>query len=333
MKLRLLTVIAALAAFGFLARPAEAMTLFPPSFDFTVNPGDTIKDVLRVFNEDPFPITLQPQPYNFTFVAGDETEGTPDFYPAGEVRDGHELAPWIEIEDVGPMVIAPNERVNIPFTIQVPKDAVPGGHFGAVHMATVATDQPVDRPQVGIKAATAVLIFVRVNGERLDALSVEQFSGEKTRYDRLPVDFTVRVSNTGSTHLRPTGNVFITDMLGRQVASIQVNPAFRSVLPGSARRFVETWQKRRLPDDTSEFVKQWRNFAFGKYKATLILNYGPDNNLLSAEYTFWVVPWMALLAYAGGIVLILLVVGYGFRGYNRLVIRRYEAMKRRQQNT
>jgi hypothetical protein len=67
------TFLALIAVLGFATRSAHAMTISPPDFNITVNPGDVIRDVLHVYNEDPFPVTLKPSLLNFTFSPGDET--------------------------------------------------------------------------------------------------------------------------------------------------------------------------------------------------------------------------------------------------------------------
>lgn len=317
----------ALAIFCFGARATHAMTISPPNFDFTVNPGDEIRDVLRVHNEDPFAIELKPSLFNFTFKAGDETEGIPDFYPADETRNGHELATWITFESEAAFTLAPQERANIPFTIKIPEDAQPGGHYGAIHLGTVQEEKEGTQPEIGILASTSALIFLRVNGDVRDTLEIRDFSADKSTYGSLPATFAVRTENSGSTHLRPTGNIFITDTFGRQVASLQVNAEFRSVLPGSVRRFETDWFRKRLPPGTSEYAQQWRNFAFGRYTATLVLNYGAQNQLITAATDFWVFPWMVILTVLAAFVAVILTFRYGIAGYNTMVIRRYERIK------
>lgn len=322
---------ASLAIFGFGVRTASAMTISPPDFNLTVSPGDVIRDVLHVYNEDPYPVTLKPSLLNFTFSPDDETSGSPQFYPAEEVRNGHELADWITIEDNKAFTINSGERVNVPFTMKIPKTAQPGGHFGAIHVGTLQEERKEDGPQIGVKASASALIFVRVNGDVRDELAVDSFFSNSKLYTHLPADFTIRLSNGGTTHLIPVGNVFITNTFGRQVASLEMNgDEKRRVLPGSIRRFEESWAHRRLPKTASELIQELRNFAFGRYTATLVVNYGDGSaqKLISSTTTFWVIPWMLLGA---GIVITLLFVfsvRWGLQRYERKVIDRYETKKR-----
>ncbi|WKZ28700.1 MAG: hypothetical protein QY323_04145 [Patescibacteria group bacterium] len=332
LKKTLLTALfATIAVFGVAARSARAMTISPPDFNLTASPGDVIEDVLHVYNEDPYAITLKPSLLNFTFRPGDETTGSPEFYPAGESRNGHELAEWITLKDDAPFTISPGERVNIPFTLAIPLDAQPGGHFGAIHVGTLQEEQQLEGAKVGVLAATSALIFVRVNGETRDDLAIESFFSSSRYYARLPADFTIRVSNGGTTHLIPVGNIFITDAFGRQVASLEVNgDDKRRVLPGATRRFEKTWVKKNLPKSVPEYVQQWQNFAFGRYSAALVMNYGDsgEQKLLSATTTFWVVPWMVIASILVGLIVLALLLRLLLNRYERRVISRYESRKR-----
>jgi len=326
-----------LAAFGLalllVPRASHAMTISPPTLDFTLNPGDVIADVIQVYNEEGVPFKIAPVSMNFYVKEGDETTGSPDFYDAGEVRNGYELAPWL-IFDENPVVIPPNERVNLPFQIAVPADAQPGSHFGAIQILATKPDEIVNEgnASVGIDRGTTVLMFVRVGGDARDELLVSDFKTQGETLSHLPADFTIRLRNEGTTHLRPVGNVIVEDMFGRQVASLQVNPGpqYKSILPASSRRFDVAWARRRLAEGVGEYEQQMRNFAFGKYRATLLLNYGSSTKMknLVATTEFWVIPWLALATYFAAAILAILIVVLVFRAYNKMLIRRYEAKKK-----
>ena len=313
-------------------KASSAMTVSPPTLDFTLNPGDVVADVVQVYNEEGIPFKITPRAINFYVKDGDETTGSPDFYDATEVRNGYELAPWL-LFDSEPVVIMPNERINIAFQIRVPEDAAPGSHFGGIQIIASKPDEiaPLDGPSLAIDRGTTVLMFVRVTGDTIDELSVPSFGAHKDVLSHLPADFSIRVVNSGTTHQRPVGNVIIDDMWGRRVASLQVNPGpqYASILPGSARRFDVSWSHRRLPVGTSEYQQQLRNFAFGQYTATLLLNYGSasEQKNLTAVTTFWVVPWMALMTYALALLAVILILWYLGRSYNRMLIARYETKK------
>ncbi len=322
----------ALAAAMFLApaHGAKALTISPPTFDYTLNPGDTVLDVIKVYNESPEPLTVYPILQNFT--SNKEEGGEPQFYPADQNPDGTALAPWITVEQT-PITLEPSQRANLSFAINVPKEGVqPGGHYGAILLSTTP---PTESGKVGIASQLGVLLLVRINGDVKEIGTLPQFGFKHPQiwYNHLPVDFFIRFENDGNTHLRPTGNLFIKDWMGRQVAAIPVNEDFRSVLPNSIRRYEFGWKK--LPnlegkDFMSELKNEWRNFALGKYRAQLVLTYGSNNQILSEEREFTVWPWRILCIAGAGLVVLILLVTLLMKAYNRAVIRRYERDKAKQ---
>lgn len=319
-------------------KASEAMTISPPMLDLTLNPGDVIADVVQIYNEEGKSFNVTPVPVNFYVADGDETAGTPDFYAADETRNGYELATWFVLNQ-NPLVVQPNERVNIPFQIHVPEDAQPGSHFGAIQLIASKPEGIADPNYVGVGLdhGTTVLVFVRVSGIAKDALEVGGFRTQSDIMTHLPAEFMIRLNNEGTTHQRPVGNVIIKDWFGRQVAALQVNPGpqFKTVLPGSSRRFDSVWINRRLPDGTGEYRQQMQNFAFGKYTATLLINYGNTKQMkdLTAVAVFWVIPWMALLTALTIVLISALVIVLLMRVYNKMLIRRYEASKQKASQT
>ncbi len=328
MQQKLRNILTAVMSAGFAAvlllpTGAKALTISPPTIDHQLNPGDTVLEVIKVFNEDDKPITVFPLVENFT--AGTEEKGQPQFYPAEEDKDGTALAKWITV-DTQPLTIQPMERTNLQLAINVPKDAQPGGHYGAVLLSTTP---PEERTGVGVASQLATLILIRVSGDVKEIGSLAEFgyAHPQVWYNYRPVDFFIRFENSGNTHLRPVGNLFIKDMFGRQVASIPVNtPDYQSVLPNSIRRFDFGWQGGPVAASDGELAKEWQGFGFGKYKATLVLNYGNEQKLIVDEREFSIWPWRILtIAGAGLLVLILLILVLG-RLYNKSIIAKYKKM-------
>lgn len=316
----LLPAIAVLGAL-FLAPAAQAgrFEVSPPKFDFTVNPGAVLRNTVNFTNKTGADVVITPDVLNFTYREGDEVTGSPDTYPADDIRTGTELAHWVEM-DREPVLVPNGATHSFVFTIVVPEDAQPGGHFGMIELLATHPGAPSG---VGVTGGTGSLIFMRVEGETRDELNVERFHADDYSYRHLPVNFIIRIENTGNTHLRPVGNIFIKNMLGRQVASLTVNPQFRTVLPGSARRFDLVWEKKPVRESDSALRRELKNFAFGKYEATLFLNYA-EGKVVSKTVTFWVIPWLALALWTGIAAAAIIILVFGLKAYNKAVIRRYE---------
>lgn len=324
---RFITTLFGIGVFVVLLLPkaTNALTVSPPLFDYRLNLGDVQIDVINLFNESDTSLTVYPILMNFT-SRGDEG-GIPDFYPAGKDPFGQALAPWITI-DKAPVTIEPQERVSIPFTINVPSDRVqPGGHYGAIMLSTVPSDVEAG---ITIGQQVGALILVNVSGEVREVGYIAEFGYQDPQpwYDHLPVDFFVRFENSGNTHLRPSGHLFIKNWYGKQVAALKVNEGFNSVLPNSIRRLLFGWQINEVPEDASELKKEWKNFALGRYTATLVMNYGSENKILTAERVFYVWPWRLLTIFGIAVALGAMFLWTLNVLYERAIIASHEGKKR-----
>ena len=313
-KVLILGTLAALVL-GLAPLATSALTISPPLMEFDARPGDTLVDVVKVYNETNEPLTLTASVQNFKAL--NET-GTPEFLPVTE-KVG--LASWIELSETT-VTLAPQERKSVLFTIRVPSDAEPGGHFAGILWST-GGPAPEGQTAVGIVAQTGTLILVRVAGEINEAGRIVEFSTDKTSYPYLPVNFAVRFENTGNVHLKPTGKIEIRNMWGTKVAQLSVNENLANVLPKSIRRFEATWQKEVVPTGASEWQKERQNFAWGKYTALVTLNYGIDGAVVRAQTTFWVFPWRVTLFYVVLIVIVILLLVALVKKYNQWLLKKH----------
>lgn len=310
----ILAILAALVL-GLAPMTASALTISPPLMEFDARPGDSIVDVVKVSNETDEPLVLIGSVQNFK--AMDET-GTPEFTLATEPTD---LASWIKFDEKE-VTLAPGERKSILFTINVPGDAEPGGHFAGILWATGGA--PAEGGSaVGLIAKTGTLVLVRIAGEIQETGRIIEFSTGKTSYSYLPVDFNIRFENTGNVHLKPAGEVQIRNMWGGKVASLEVNKDLANALPNSIRKYDAAWQKSEMPSGASEWQKERENFAWGKYTATVIMNYGVGGQVVTAEKSFWVFPWLVTLFYLVLLVIVVLLLTLGVKKYNKWLLKKY----------
>lgn len=310
-----------LAALVFSLAPAiaSATTISPPVIEFDARPGDTIVDVIKLFNETDEEITLTGEVR--TFKALNET-GAPSFLSPEESTD---LATWLKLDEAT-VTLPTNGRKDVLFSIDVPADAEPGGHFAGILWTPTGTTT-LEGSGVGITMKTGTLVLVRVAGEVSETGRLASFTADRQSYNYLPVNFAVRFENLGNVHLKPVGVIEIKNLVGRKVASLPVNGDLANVLPESIRKFDALWQKTEVPRGASEWQKERENFAWGKYTATLILNYSEEEQATTATLVFWVFPWRVTIFYSVLALIIILLVVWGIKGYNKWLIKKYSAVK------
>ena len=199
-------------------------------------------------------------------------------------------------------------------TIQVPKDAEPGGHYAIIRF-TGAQDNPGGGAKVAQAASVGTLILMRIGGNISESLRfIDLYASKDGHRGSLfyngPITFTERLRNEGSVHEKPTGQIIVRNIFGKTVATFEVNPGLHNVLPGSVRRFDQTWKGK---------------FLVGPYTAETSLKYGPQSRVISSSVTIWFFPWKEILMLIGGLCLL----WFGFRFYLRRRDRKVEERVRR----
>lgn len=302
------------------ASEVKALTISPPRMEFSVNPGQTVEDVIKVFNETDTQAIL----FTFTqeFMAKEGEEGVPEFLAPGDKEGG--LADWTEIER-GPITILPREQKIIPFTLKVPSWADPGGHYAAIFFSTQAPERE-SGTVVGIAGRLGSLILLRVAGDIREEGELIEFNLKKRKrvYGRLPVDFVTAFQNSGNVHLKPQGEIVIKNIFGRTADRIEVNRRGSNVLPGTTRHFEASWTKTLLEKSPSGFWEELKaerdNFGLGRYRGELIIGYGAMGQKAQAKTFFWVLPWRLILLSFLGTALLIFLISVGIRRYNRWIV-------------
>jgi hypothetical protein len=333
LPLILLAVIAPLVlafkAFAQFPTTGYDVTVSPIFFDLTANPGDTISTKIRVRNNtnSPLPLNLGVQKLSGDIngnliLKQDKTDTTLAWFNLGSSR----------------IVAKPLEWTDVPFTISIPKDAAYGYYWTITF--TQDNTNPSAKQAVSLTGASGVPVLLNVKkaGAKAEA-KILQFSTTNYVSEYLPIDFTVKVENTGNIHIKPYGSIFISDGLSKNLAILDVNPGQGNIIPDSARIFTTSWddgflvRQPVMVDGQPKIDKQGKtveeiqinwdkltSFRIGKYTANLLLVFdnGTKDVPLQSTITFWVFPWKVTLGFIIAVVVIVL----GFRFMIKAYIKR-----------
>ncbi|MCA9356484.1 MAG: hypothetical protein R3B64_02355 [Candidatus Paceibacterota bacterium] len=312
-KIRVISAIsfAVFALFVLQVRSAEALTLSPVRIEVSADPGQVVNTELKLYNDQTVTKTFYVSFENFEALG---ESGTPSFTSAEEG-----LATWIYTTQE--VILNPNESKTVPVTIDVPASADPGGYFSAIFWSNEPPS--TDTGQVSIGAKVGTLVLLRVNGDIDEVGGIVEFDtvDGKKFFTSLPIDMFYRFQNGGNDRIKPEGNIVIKHMFGFTKAIIPANIVDGNVLPSQIRKFEASWQsKNGLPGEAGNLsfwqnVKnEWRNFAFGYYKAKLSLTYGGDNSLRSdADFGFWIISWHLILV----IIVLAFIIGFLYKKLNK----------------
>lgn len=276
------------------AQGLAGLTLIPPKFELFANPGDIVSETIRVRNNSDSPYTVGVLVEDFS-SAGEEGKVVLE---EGESDEVYSLKRWIEPGSEN-LVIQPGEEATLPFTISVPRDAEPGGHYASI-LFQIGGGEP--QPGVtSVQHRIGSLILLRVSGDVVEEGEIESFSAPSYS-QKGPVTFELRVKNNGTTHIQPNGTIIITNMFGKKVDEIPLNGS--NVFPGSIRRMGTQWEKENL---------------LGHYTATLVATYGQQNLPLTAATKFTVISPVAAIMLIVGVVAGLIFIASLISGRSRVL--------------
>lgn len=284
-----------------------SLTITPPLFQLSIGQGEIWKSSLKVVNTNPYDLTVYASVMDFAAMGEEGKSRMIPIVGMGAENYTISLAQWIEVP-VEPVVIAGESSVEIPFSINIPSNAEPGGHYAAILIGTFPLMEKSNGPIIQISSQISSLLFLRVKGEVEENGNIREFRAEKSFYQEPPVNFILRFANTGNVHLRPVGDIVVYDMWGREREKMAVNQDsnFGNILPGSVRKFLFEWEG------------EISFFEVGRYKAVMTLSFGEGGyQSVTATAYFWILPLKSFLAIGLSIILIILFTALAIRAYIR----------------
>lgn len=270
----------------FPANAASAIQLTPVLLDIEIEPGTTIvSKIFNVFNPSREESQIMVAKVS-DFYMDDET-GSFRFTQLPHPR--YALSEWITIEPKE-FTLEPLEVQNLTVTISPPADIEPGGHYAMLFVDS-KSDQPENAAEgvlVQPVGGVAAPIFSTAPGDISWKGRILEFL--PVNFKNLgPVDFKIRFQNEGTVHYNPEGKIEIFDFLDNKVGEVKIGPT--RTFPQTIRRLETTWDRYLL---------------IGKYRAKATLTYGEKGNeqMDTAEITFWAFPYKPALVILGILILI-----------------------------
>jgi len=304
------------------AKESLALTITPPLFQLTIAPGEFWSSEIKLINTNPYDLELYATVMNFE-AKGEGGKGSFSPLVNEDVNDPkkstYSLGSWIEISKK-PIFIRSGETVRIPFSVKIPKNAEPGGHYAAILVGTSPQEENGNGPLVKVSSFVSSLLFVRIEGDIVENGRIREFSTKKSFYQNSESDFVLRFENLGNVHLKPQGDIVIYNMWGKERGKIDINQKsnFGNVLPNQTRKFEFSW---RGEDNI---------FEIGRYSAISTLAYGEDGRKnISAKTYFWVVPIVPVFTVLGILGFLLLIIVWFIKRYiKRALMMEAELLKK-----
>lgn len=268
------------------AQSVEGLSAMPPRLEVTVNPDGAITKTIKVRNESNTDKTISISIEDF--IVNDNI-GTPTIVTASQEDNRWAASSWIQVSPSSVKLKA-GETKTLNLTVMPPKNALPGGHYAMVVQSpegqtTLNATGSTVQPRVG------TLVYITIPGDITQNAVIKNFSADKF-FEFGPIDFATTIQNLSDIHIKPAGNITITNMVGMK-SFVQFNKDGNNIFPGKTRDF------------ENQLNKKW---LFGRYKAELKAAYGNAGGVATATVFFWVIPWRFLILVATAVAVIIAVI-------------------------
>lgn len=284
--------------------PGQGLQISPPLVSVAADPGQTVILAIKIRNISSGALVIHGTVDDF----GAKGEaGEPQILLGETASTRYSLKYWIATVPSVTLKSQEQQTLNVP--VNVPKNAEPGGHYGVVRFT--GTPPNLEGTGVALSASIGTLVLFTVNGDITEHLSAVDITASQkgathSFFEQGPLTITERIKNDGNVHERPKGNVVISNLFGRQTASLAVDSTGGNILPDSIRKFSQDIGKKNL---------------FGRYTVKGSLVYGNGKTLVLPVTSFWVIPYKLIIAVLLIVTVLFFLLRFGLRRYNAYIIK------------
>jgi hypothetical protein len=273
----------------------------PTSEKITLNPGDEYPGEIVFWNLSSTTTTYKVSVSGFkqaenmpgTAIILTEEEDSKALYSASS---------WITLEKEE-IELVPNKNIKVKYTIKVPQDATEGEYNAEVYLLSKEDDTDKQGTYTSTVLGSGVPILIKIGEEYIESAELLSFITDKKIYEYPDVIFSTTIKNLGNTHITPIGEIAITNIFGQEVDRIQFNGSSQSLLRENSGIYEDEWYNKALLSEENEIM-------FGPMTASLVSTYrtiSPGFAPLTAEVTFWIIPWKIIIGILVAIVLLVLI--------------------------
>ena len=209
---------------------------------------------------------------------------------------------WITL-DKDEIELVPNKNIKIKYTLKVPQDVTEGEYNAEIYLLSKEQDSENQGTYTSAVLGSGVPILIKIGEEYIESAELLSFITDKKIYEYPDVVFSTTIKNLGNTHISPIGEISITNIFGQEIDRIKFNESSQSLLRENSGIYEDEWYNKAL-------LSEGNKVMFGPMKANLVSTYrtiSPGFAPLTAETTFWIIPWKIILGTATAIVLLILI--------------------------
>lgn len=265
----------------------SGIQISPTTYNYEIKPGESQTGKILLKNLNPTPLNYLMEVESFSQVSED---GAPSFEIDNNSGCTPPLADWFFFGSEEKGQIQTGKDREIPFTVSVPKDAEPGGHYAAV-FGRELKDVPEGQSQMGITSRVGTLILISVPGDVKTEAEITEFKAPKYVFSG-PIDFSMKVKNSGTVHYDSIGSVAIKPLVGKES---KFELGTHTILPQNVRNYEKQWTKK---------------YPFGYYKMTPVATDGAKKEVTAAAIMIIAIPLVIVIPVIVGLIILIMAAIY-----------------------
>lgn len=220
----------------------ESITLTPVSKHYTLDAGSTTNDTLTIINSGSkgYDFIVYARPYAII----DSNYQDPNYGDKANSVANADAYKWAAFKQ-STYHLNPGQSVDVPYTLNVPANAAPGGHYGVIFAETQAN---ANGANIARNKRVGMVLYATVKGAYKTGASIE---GPTIPFFQIepPLSAGASVQNTGNAGLVTTVSYRVMDIFGNQ-------------------KYAEQKDYDVLPDTTRAINLRWTTApSFGLFKA------------------------------------------------------------------
>jgi hypothetical protein len=270
-----------------------------------IKPGEKKQVEMRIVNSSTTSMTIATTAVDF--IVGEDGAIPQPIDGSTDQSNRWSLASWL-VATPTEQTLGPRRTGIVNVLIEVPQNALPGGHYAMVlHQPTLSPNNQDEQAVAAINQRVGTLLYVVVEGPINEEAYVADFTMPKfSEYG--PVPFSYTVDNRSDIHITPKTGITIRNMFGKTVEKMEVET--KNVFPLTNRKFEGEWK---------------RIWGFGPYTAELNMSFGTQGKVVIAYSRFWLLPIKLVIAI---VIVILTLVAAGISIRRHLLHRRQDQSKK-----
>ena len=225
------------------------MSVSPPRLELTLEPGQSVTEVIRVSNSATEKVHFKVYPMDWIL----SQEG--EFIPIPQGSGDRSASPWITINPQE-FDIAPGGTQEVRLGVKVPRD-VAGGYRSVVFIES-APSQISGTFGVAVVGRIGVVVYITIAGTAVRSGNITDLTAEFDGGKGI-LSGKMGFENVGNVHLRLSGSVEIRDTAGTTVAKVEIPETVS--LPGAYRQVPFAWHGK---------------LSTGHYIVLAVLDYGGE---------------------------------------------------------